>query len=167
MKKNCIEFMNGGKEFIIKFADGAESLAIESKKEGFEAITKLAQEKKITVDEFSVMRDQILHADNLPWDKKSISIGIVVDSLSLEFLLLSSFIDFLESQTEPPEIAYLKMCDRCDENHGRIYTKTCYSSDFETKEIALIYLDKLKKEGYVDDSEFAKVKSEIEKSALA
>jgi hypothetical protein len=166
MEKNCIEFTNGGKEFIIKFADGAESLAIESKIEGFEAITKLAQKKKITVDEFSEMRDQILKSENLPWDKKSISIGIVIDSLSLEFLLVSSFLDFLESQTEPPEIAYLKLCEKCG-NHGKIVAREGYTGDFNTKKIALIYLDKLKKEGYVNDDEFTKVKSEIEESALA
>lgn len=166
MKKNCIEFTDGGKEFIIKFANGAESLAIESKKEGFEAITKLAQEKKITVDEFSEMRDQILHAENLPWDEKEISIGIIVDSSLLEFLLLSSFLESLDSQEEPPEIAYLKLCEDCGD-HGKICARTCYTPDFRSKKVALSILNGLKDDGDVNDEEFEKVKLEIEQSALA
>lgn len=164
MKKNRIECQNDGKEIIIKFSDGSESLSLESKREGLLAINNLLGSKKITNEEFSEMSHQILNQENLPWEVEDSTIDLL-DRLLGNLFLLSSISDILKQPNEPVEIAYFEPCKNCN-NHGRIYAKQCFSSDLNTKEVAFACLEHMKKLGHLDDSEFEKVKKEIENSAL-
>jgi len=166
--KNKIEFSKDGTSFSFIFANGSESLEINSKEAGFRAITDLAKKDKITVEEFGEFRDQILQAENLPWNesqKINVNIGFIRGLGSLaELVLLTSLSDLLDEPDEPVEIAYLKICD-CG-HHGRIYCKDLYTGQFSSKEHGMHYLANLKEEGEINSEEFDKVKTEIESSSL-
>ncbi len=168
MKKgNALQFSADGTEFVFLFSSGIESAAFTSKKTGFAAVTDLAQKGKISVEEFSKFRDEILDAENLVWEDSEperisflgLLIGMAMSSSG------SSILDQMHAPEEPVTIAYLKMCD-CGGSHGRIYCKTAYTGRLDSKGEASVYLNELKKKGLVDDVEFEKVKSEIENSGL-
>ena len=170
-KKSVIKFAKNGLSFVIETTNGGETTEINSKEEGFKAITKLTADKKITPEDFSEMRDQILNAEKLPWSESreiSVSIGIL-DGNPLPEILTGSIMSFMSDITdhpdEPVEIAFLKMCNSCHK-HGRIYTKTYYTGRLDSKKEAIDSLEEFKKRGYVSEEEFIKVKSEIEASTL-
>lgn len=167
--KNKIEFSEDGKSFSFIFADGSESLEINSKQAGFEAVTDLVSKLKITVEEYGEFQKQILQAENLPWNEREKTNVTVALSGGLglleELVLLSALADLLSEPDEPVEMAYFKMCD-CGQNHGRIYFKTGYTGGIRSKKHAMYYLANLKEEEEIDFAEFDKVSAEIESSLL-
>lgn len=170
MNKNVIKFSEDGSEFQFLFIGGGESDFYSSKKEGFKALTDLSQKGKITVEEFSEIRNQILDSENLPWDEgREITVAVIGGGIGLlgEMLLgssLSSLADVLAQPDEPVEVAYFKPCD-CGK-HGRIYCKTGHSKNQTSKKYALGCLDHFKEEGHITEDEYSKVKAEIEASSL-
>lgn len=120
MERSFIKFSDNGTSFVINLANGSETMDINSKEEGFSAITKFANEKKITPEEFAEMRDQILNAEKLPWNESkgvSISIGIMGGGNFLgEILTLAamrSMDDIMASPDKPVESAYFEVCESC------------------------------------------------------
>lgn len=178
MKKNLIKFSEDGTEFVIQFKNGKESDSFDSKKEGFKAITELAQEKKITPAEFTEMRDQILEAEKLEWSTDhTISIEIPVMGHPLAGLSgmlgfmkfmdsMSGLTDILMSPDKPVEVAYFEPCKNC-KKHGRIYTKKYFTGDLRSKKQAFDHLTEMKEKNYLSDDEYTKVKAEIEASELS
>jgi hypothetical protein len=172
--KNSLTFSEDGTSFIINFASGSESFDIYSKEEGIKAISILAKDSKITDEDRTAMRDQILEAKNLPWwstDKKTgrLFSDSAFSKIFLEVALLSSFLslgDTYAAPDEPVEEAYLKVCSNC-KKHGRIYTKKCYTNDLDSKANAMEVLNKLKELDEVSSEEYEKVKKQIEESALS
>ncbi|MFZ2205565.1 MAG: hypothetical protein WAV23_03160 [Minisyncoccia bacterium] len=170
MNKNIIEFSADGTEFAIKFANGSETMNLSSKEEGFEAIVKLEDAKKITKEEFVEMGEQILKAENLPdgddsdTEIKLISVGIMGNSFMREIIFSLLMRDILNQSDEPVEIACLKICN-C-KKHAKILTKECYTIDSHSKKHLMLCLEKLKEDGHVDEKEFYKVKEEIEVCSL-
>lgn len=163
MEKSFIKFSEDGTSFVINLAKGSETMDIESKEEGFKAITKLANEKKITPGEFTEMRDQLLEAKNLPWsESKSLSISIDLIGGGIG---LGSIADILEFSNKPVESAQFKVCPNCGK-HGRIYTKDWYTSSLNSKKSALSVLEELKKDEDLTQEEFEKIKTEIETSEI-
>lgn len=171
--KNSLTFSEDGTSFIINFASGSESFDIYSKEEGINAIDKLVNEAKITIEDYADMRDKILEAKNLPWwsderkSRRSFS-DFMGNNLFFEIALLSSLLSLGDRYAEPDEPvkeAYLKVCPSC-ENHGRIYTKKGYTNDLESKTYAIEVLNKLKETNKVSEEEFEKVKKQIEESSL-
>lgn len=172
MERSFIKFSDNGTSFVINLANGSETMDINSKEEGFSAITKFANEKKITPEEFAEMRDQILNAEKLPWNESkgvSISIGIMGGGNFLgEILTLAamrSMDDIMASPDKPVESAYFEVCESC-KKHGRIYTKKCYTGRLDSKKEAIFYLEELKKRKDITEEEFQKVKTEIETSPI-
>ncbi len=162
MNKNIIEFSADGTKFAIKFANGSDTMNLSSKEEGFEAIVKLEDAKKITKKEFVEMGAQILKAENLPTSESGVtvvSIGIIGNSLMRDILFSSLMMDILNQPDEPVEIACLKICN-C-KKHAKILTKECYTIDSHSKKHLMLCLEKLKEDGHVDEKEFSKVKEEI------
>lgn len=168
MKKNFIKFSEVGTNFMIYFVNGKESIEIDSKEEGFEAIVKLAKEKKITPEEFSEMSDQILSAEKLQWSESSglpISFGGEILGRILTLIAMHSLDDIIANPENPIKIAYFDVCKSC-KKHGRIYAKKCYTGRLDSKKEAHFYLLELKKKEDITEEEFLKVKAEIDASPI-
>jgi len=167
MEKSFLKFSENGTSFVINLANGSETMEITSKEEGFKAIVTLIGDKKITPKEFSEMRGQILGAEKLPLGgpkNVSISIAIVGD----DFLTGKGPLtigDIMARPEKPVKVAYFKVCESCGK-HGRIYTKTSFTSEITSQKEAIFYIEVLKKRKNVTDEEFQKVKTEIEASTL-
>ncbi len=183
MAKNRLQFSEDGTEFKIIFKSEGESITFTSKETGFKAITDMAEKKKITVGEFSEMRNQILAEERLPWaeDRNSEEYGFNFFGSSLLDMLFgrgglggfgfgaSISFDNLEqlffAPKEPVEIAYFKMCD-CGGNHGRIYTKGWFTRALRNRSEAEAALEELKGVKAINEAELEKVKAEIAQSPL-
>ena len=170
MKKNEIKFSESGTSFTFIFASGSESLEISSKEEGFKAITNLASEKKITPEEFTAFRDQILGAEKLPWSenrktKRRIPFPVIPALLGLA--ILSAVIDDEdESHDEEVKKACFRVCPNCGKHGKLILREEWSSSNLSTKAMAFCALEEARKRDLVTDEEFEEVKSQIEKSSL-
>ncbi|HEY1041607.1 MAG TPA: hypothetical protein VGE63_02695 [Candidatus Paceibacterota bacterium] len=168
MKGNILEFSKDGKELTIKFESGAESLVIKTKHEAYKKIGELVSKGDITHDEFLTMREQVLDAEKMPESEDS-SEPFFASGFPgiIGFLLaISSLNDILSSPDEPVEFAYFKVCKSCG-NHGRIYTKSGYTTDLRTKKDAQAALTRLQEKKMVDGDEFDRLQQEIQMSALA
>ena len=165
--KNVIEFSKDGKSFAIKFANGKESLDIESKKEGLEVINKLIRNKKISLEEFKEMAQQIIEAKELP-DKVKEEKDDFLEGL-IEFMSLMMMKEMLHEicplPDEPVKEAYLRIYEKC-QKYGVIYGLTFIAGPITSKKEAIMYLEKLKKEGGINEAEYGKIKAEIEASPL-
>lgn len=166
--KNLIEFSENGKSFVIKFANGKESMDIESKREGFKAIAKLAQNQKISIDEFNEMRKQITEAENLPVEVKTEEDDFLDDLNDIVSLLaiMEMLHEFSPRPKEPVEEAYFHICEEC-KKHGVIYGRDFRTGQITSKKEAFIYLDALKKRENITEAEYLKVKAEVEASSLS
>lgn len=169
MEKSVLKFSEDRTSFVISLASGSETMDITSKEEGFKAITKLANDKKITPEEFSEMRDQIFNTEELPWsESKKILIGVVGGDFLKSFLTGTGALyvsDIMARPEKPVEVAYFDICESCGK-HGRIYAKKYYSFTLRSKRDAISCLKELKKCEVVTEEEFQKVKTEIEASTL-
>lgn len=173
--KNTLKFSENGKAFTIMFSNGSESLEIKSKEEGFNAITSLVDEKRITVEEFVEMREQILHAQYLAWGKddknSSHKITIELPNAVLETL----FPGLVEHMTDIKNSEHLKgvsmfvVCE-CG-THGKIYAfldeKTVYiGRDVDSKKKALESLNDIIEGKNFSHEVIEKLKKEIAESTL-
>lgn len=182
MEKNSIIFSEDKTSFHFIFAGGKESDNFQSKKAGFEALVDLANQERISYEEFVEMRDQIFKTDELAWSepkKHSISVEVISmpgmfggfgfpgfgGGLLESFMALESLSRMLHSPDEPVEVAYFKMCE-CGGNHGRIYFKAGYTGTIGSKKHAINYLNELKEKKLITDEEITKMKTEIEGSKL-
>lgn len=167
MKKNVIEFSENGKIFVFKFISGAESAAIESKGEGFEAITKLLIGEKISLEEFKEMGKQIIEAKELP-DRIETEEDFLESLIGVMSLMVMKEIlhELCPLPTEPVKEAYLHIYEKC-KKYGVIYGRdNLRTGPIISKKHAKIYLKKLKKEGEINEAEYTKLKVEIENSPL-
>lgn len=165
--KNVIEFSKDGKSFAIKFANGKESLDIESKKEGLEVINKLVRNKKISLEEFKEMAQQIIEAKELP-DKAKEEKDDFLEGI-MGFISLMAIAETLKEifpfPDEPVKEAYLYICKKC-QKHGAIYGRNFQIGPFYSKKQANICLEQIKKEESITEAEYAKLEAEIEASPL-
>ncbi|HEY1041318.1 MAG TPA: hypothetical protein VGE63_01180 [Candidatus Paceibacterota bacterium] len=175
--KSKVELLQDGDGFAIKFSDGTHSQIFTSKKEGFELIKALADDNKLTSTEFRNLRDSILEKPEIPWTESSSGSAIEVTVISLggfgggpfgsmgfPFALAMILGGDRKEQREPVDIAYFDVC-ACG-RHGQIVSKTKSSDDLWSQDDALDTLQSFKEENLIDDTEFEKLKKEIEESTL-
>lgn len=158
--KNFLEFSEDGKTCTVKFSNGAESLEIESKHDGIQALADMARQGKITEEEFITMAEQIMDAENLPLigDVMVVGIGFPLEIL-FELLDLPGCLP-----DEPIEETCLKVCE-CGKR-SKIYTPRGWSSELMSKEHALACLNWLKEDNHVTEEEFSVLKKSIQESSL-
>lgn len=173
--KNTLKFSENGKEFTIMFANGGESLEIKSKEEGFNAITSLADERKITVEEFAEMREQILQAQHLAWgkDDKNSSHKITVELSNAVFeSLVPSLIEHITDIKNSEHLEGVSTFVVCEcGTHGKIYAfldeKSVYvGHDVDTKEKALKSLNSIIEGKNFSNEVIEKLMKEIVESTL-
>lgn len=175
MKQSVLKFSEDGTEFHIIFKNDAESIVFGSKEAGIDAVFDLVKKEKISVGEFTSMRDEILQGKNLPWSEveKKKRRGSPFGGLTSSLLTMLAVVASLEhivdvpGPSAPVEEAYLKVLDADGPKpYGVIYTKTSWTSKIPDQKFAIAALEKLKERGDVTEEEVIKVKLEIEKSAL-
>jgi len=164
---NNLKFSEDGSSFVFVFANGSESMEINSKKEGFAALASLLEKGRISKEELNKFKDEIVEAENLDWDDIihiGIGISMIPSASPLDFLKL--ILSKIKNEDKKPvEIACFEVCENCGK-HGVIFTKKCFSSDLTSKKEALEVLDNMKNKNFLSSAEFEKVHAEILASSL-
>lgn len=182
-KKNQLEFSQGGTKVRIIFKKGDPSPWYTDKGEALDALTDAdenrPQGQRITVPEFSDMKEEILNAEDLPNHERvgsfdglgviMIGIGRHGSSLTIfgggnSFFSVESFFGQARSRFPfddvKPGDAYAKMCF-CGGMHARIQCKDGTSRQFYSKEGGLEMITNLKSKDYIDDNEVERLKKEV------